>query len=1031
MAGCLLAPLPLLAAAGDLDCTFGDGGTLDIDLSPVSTYDAVQQNDGKIVAMGSSAGSLRLSRFLPDGDLDPTFGAGGSTTFALADAFAVALAVDSLGRFVVAGEITRAGDSEVWVARFTSAGAADASFGGGDGWTSFDWTAASAAAGIDSGDAIAIDSSDRPIVGGWTDANATGSRMAVARLTTSGALDPTFGSGGIAFASSPGSGEDDTLSSLKVDSDGRVVAIGSTTFALPLQFPQNTILARWTVGGTLDATFDGDGVRILDMTGAGGSDRGADLDFDSMGRILALGSGSLGLVGRLTASGALDTSFDGDGLVQQTFIGTTNQVTSILAQADDKPLVVGWPRVGSLFDLASMRFTTSGGLDTSWGSTGVVTTTIGAADVARAAFLKPDQRLVIVGSSDGHLIMARYLNDASIISTTTTTITSDLPDPSMAGTDVSVGVSVSTDSGLLPPIGTVAVGDGVDTCSLILTPAGGATASGSCTLTLSTVGTRTLTASYQSDVSLCSSGDTEPHQVTPASGAATTTEIIGDAPDPSVVGQVVTISYSVLSASPGSPSGSVFVSDGVDSCIGTVATGSCDIVLSTVGARSLTASYGGDGSFGGSVSRFEAHQVDAAATSTSILLDLPDVSVTGQPVTVVYSVGVRPPGLGKPTGTVTVTDGVDTCTATVADGSCSLSLSTTGARSLIATYAGDGSFSGSVSIAEPHQVDPAATTTSIASDTPDPSSIGQPVTVAYSVTVDPPGSGTPTGTVTVTDGVDTCTATVADGSCSLALSTPGARSLSATYAGEGSFSGSVSTAELHQVDPAPTTTSVVSHTPDPSVFGQAVTVVYSVTSTAPGTASGEVTVTDGIDACTGTVAAGSCALALSTVGLRSLTATYPGDSLFGPSSDTVDHTVEEAPTATMVLSLTPNPATVDSQVTVAFSVEALPPGQGFPTGEVIVDDGSGNGCSAPVGEAGCSFVAPAAGRFTITAAYSGDGSYGPSQAVADELLEVQGLPVVEVPTLGEFGLVLLGLLLAAAAISFLRRIQDRSQVNQL
>src|SRR6185436_18312636 len=98
-----------------------------------------------------------------------------------------------------------------------------------------------------------------------------------------------------------------------------------------------------------------------------------------------------------------------------------------------------------------------------------------------------------------------------------------------------------------------------------------------------------------------------------------------------------------------------------------------------------------------------------------------------------------------------------------------------------ATYAGDGNFNGSVSAAESHTVVKWDTTTSITSDTPDPSVVGQPVTVQYSVTS---LGGTPTGNVTVSDGVDSCTATVAAGQCDITLTTAGAKSLTATYAGD-------------------------------------------------------------------------------------------------------------------------------------------------------------------------------------------------------------------------------------------------------
>ena len=67
----------------------------------------------------------------------------------------------------------------------------------------------------------------------------------------------------------------------------------------------------------------------------------------------------------------------------------------------------------------------------------------------------------------------------------------------------------------------------------------------------------------------------------------------------------------------------------------------------------------------------------------------------------------------------------------------------------------------------------ADTTTTITADDPDPSLVGQAVTVKYSVTVNAPGSGTPTGNVTVTDGGRSCTGTVAAGQCTITFTTRG------------------------------------------------------------------------------------------------------------------------------------------------------------------------------------------------------------------------------------------------------------------
>ncbi|MEZ5426428.1 MAG: choice-of-anchor Q domain-containing protein [Pyrinomonadaceae bacterium] len=106
---------------------------------------------------------------------------------------------------------------------------------------------------------------------------------------------------------------------------------------------------------------------------------------------------------------------------------------------------------------------------------------------------------------------------------------------------------------------------------------------------------------------------------------------------------------------------------------------------------------------------------------------------------------------------------------------------------------------------------PANTMTTITADTPDPSNEGQSVTVSYTVTS---GAGTPTGNVTVTDGVDSCTGTVAAGQCSLTLNTSGSRTLTASYGGDMNFNPSTSAGEPHTVNPAAPLVLVVDNTTD-------------------------------------------------------------------------------------------------------------------------------------------------------------------------------------------------------------------------
>ncbi len=158
-------------------------------------------------------------------------------------------------------------------------------------------------------------------------------------------------------------------------------------------------------------------------------------------------------------------------------------------------------------------------------------------------------------------------------------------------------------------------------------------------------------------------------------------------------------------------------------------------------------------------------QLSRAPTTVDILSDDPDPSAPGAPVRVRFQ--VRSPG-GTPTGTVRVSadDGLP-CGASVADGECTLAPTIAGSRTLTATYSGAAEFESS-SANTAHVVEappPMATTTSITADDPDPSAVGQAVTIRFDVTA---VAGAPAGTVTVTaSGGGSCTATVAQGACDL------------------------------------------------------------------------------------------------------------------------------------------------------------------------------------------------------------------------------------------------------------------------
>jgi hypothetical protein len=392
---------------------------------------------------------------------------------------------------------------------------------------------------------------------------------------------------------------------------------------------------------------------------------------------------------------------------------------------------------------------------------------------------------------------------------TTTTITNAAAlnaTPSVTGEAVTVQWSVAVNlPGTVgaPLSGNVTVSDGTNSCSA-------AVSVGQCSITFTTAGAKSLTAQYAGDTNY--NGSTSAAATHTVNKADTTTTITNAAAlnaTPSVTGEAVTVQWSVAVNLPGTMgaalSENVTVSDGTNSCSAAVNVGQCSITFTTAGAKSFTAQYAGDTNYNGSTSAAATHTVNKADTTTTItnaaaLNTTP--SVTGEAVTVQWSVAVNLPGTvgAALSGNVTVSDGTNSCSAAVSAGQCGITFTTAGAKSFTAQYAGDTNYNGSTSAAATHTVNKADTTTAIISDAPDPSIVGHLITVNYSVVPMLPATGTPTGnvTVTVSGGSETCTGTVAAGGCSLTLTVPGARTITATYAGDTDFNGSFGT-DLHTV----------------------------------------------------------------------------------------------------------------------------------------------------------------------------------------------------------------------------------------
>lgn len=232
--------------------------------------------------------------------LDATFGEDGRGTFTLDAARGRRLGLDSMGRAVVVGSLIEDnGDRRLTVWRFLANGSLDAGFGQSG---AFKYEQTFASGGFD----VAIDGTDQAVVSGWIAAEDEDTDLVLLRLTTSGTLDTTFGTQGVATFDD---GDDDIGASVAIDSVGRVVVAGSSRD--PLTDIGNALVARYTAAGIPDLTFGGTGV----VRTAAAGDRGWDVALDSLDRPIVVGFREPNMVlWKFAANGVPDANFGVGGV---------------------------------------------------------------------------------------------------------------------------------------------------------------------------------------------------------------------------------------------------------------------------------------------------------------------------------------------------------------------------------------------------------------------------------------------------------------------------------------------------------------------------------------------------------------------------------------------------------------------------------------------------------------------------------------------------------------------------------------------
>ncbi len=404
-------PLP-----GELDPSFGSGGI--VANNSGTPVDVAVQPDGKIVVAGKREtcpegpsepceSEFLVERYTAEGAPDISFGGGDgivTTSFGAENEVASSVIVEADGKILVAG--TAGG--EFALARLDEDGALDTSFGGGTG---------KATASVPEVGALRSTLHSMALLpGGQIVLGASGYlsnttepepwHMVLARFSSTGSLDPSFGNG---FGTDIGPAGQ--LYGLTADGDGRPIATGRSKNA------QFTVV-RFRADGALDTTFAGTGQVTMDFNVTGSAADRALVEPD--GKILVAGYGVPITLMRFDEDGSPDPSFGGgDGIVTPTFGDPCCAIGAALAvarQPDGRIVIAGqWQHEELKDEWAVGRLFPDGVTDNTFGTHGLTTVALdggGYEDFATGMALQGDGNIVAVGTSgypSHELALMRFL----------------------------------------------------------------------------------------------------------------------------------------------------------------------------------------------------------------------------------------------------------------------------------------------------------------------------------------------------------------------------------------------------------------------------------------------------------------------------------------------------------------------------------------------------------------------------------------------------------------------------------------------
>ncbi|GAB4371974.1 MAG: hypothetical protein Kow00121_13920 [Elainellaceae cyanobacterium] len=400
----------IIPRAGDLDTSFGANGKV---VTPIGNandygYSILLQKDGKIIIAGSTFNGrdldFAIARYTSDGNLDASFGTAGKvvTDFGGTNDYGYSIALQTDGKIILVGSSSTGVDEDVAIARYTSEGRLDTSFGLGgkvlDNFSLYDY-----------GYSVALQPDGKLVVAGSIYSNNANDDFALIRYNSDGSLDSDFNGNGLAATDF---GNNDYGYSLALQTDGKIVVAGETSTGTGTEFA----LTRYNPNGTLDTSF---GVNGRVTTRFSNYNYGSAVRVQPDGKIVVAGYSSFTdsndtdfALARYHSDGSPDLTFGTNGKVVTPLGSSFDSKLSLAIQPDGKLVIAG----SINGDFALLRYRRDGSLDLSFGKgTGKVITDFGNLDGGSGVAIQPDGKIVMAGyassGSNTNFSIARFIGN--------------------------------------------------------------------------------------------------------------------------------------------------------------------------------------------------------------------------------------------------------------------------------------------------------------------------------------------------------------------------------------------------------------------------------------------------------------------------------------------------------------------------------------------------------------------------------------------------------------------------------------------